>query len=186
MPATAPYLPELDLPLQASTHAQETVRIRVLEPDDERVDSSSEYDDWGPFDIEFHDEDHGRAMIEVQPAGADPELWQAVGDMSWHAELHGPNLGSRAISIGLSLNEAARGRGIGTVAQSLLATALHGAGVHRVEASTDPTNVAEQRALERAGFVREGVVRGAQVRADGRHDLVLYSCLPGEPTVHAR
>ena len=60
-------------------------------------------------------------------------------------------------------------------------SALHAGGVHRVQASTDVANIAEQRSLERAGFVREGVARGSQVRADGRHDLVLYSCLPGEP-----
>jgi RimJ/RimL family protein N-acetyltransferase len=178
-----PYLPELDLPLQAMTSHAETVRIRMLEPDDQRVESSSEYDDWGPFDIEFHDEDQGRAMIEVRIVVHDEVRWQPVGDMSWHAEFYGPNLGSRGLNIGLSLHERARGRGIGTVAQSLLTVALHRSGVHRVEASTDPTNIGEQRALERAGFVREGVIRGAQVRADGRHDLVLYSCLPGEPTV---
>ena len=84
----------------------------------------------------------------------------------------------------MSLAVAARGRGIGTVAQSLLAVAAHRAGVHRVQASTDPTNIAEQHALAAAGFVREGVARGAQMRADGRHDLVLYGCLPGEPTTH--
>jgi len=32
------------------------------------------------------------------------------------------------------------------------------------------------RALEKAGFTREGVLRGAQFRADGRHhDLVMFS-----------
>ena len=41
----------------------------------------------------------------------------------------------------------------------------------------DVTNVAEQRALERAGYVREGVLRQAQARADGQHDLVSYSLL---------
>ena len=50
--------------------------------------------------------------------------------------------------------------------------------MHRVEASTDVTNLAEQRALEKAGFTREGVLRGAQHRADGvHHDLVGYAIL---------
>ena len=53
--------------------------------------------------------------------------------------------------------------------------------VHRVEASTDVENVAEQRALEKAGFVREGIQRGAQFRAGGRHDLVTYSRLRTDP-----
>jgi RimJ/RimL family protein N-acetyltransferase len=42
------------------------------------------------------------------------------------------------------------------------------------------TNAAEQRALERAGFTREGVLRHAQFREGGFHDLVLYSKLRGE------
>ena len=50
----------------------------------------------------------------------------------------------------------------------------------RVEASTDITNLAEQRALEKAGFTREGVLRKAQWRAGDWHDLVVYSLLRGE------
>ena len=52
---------------------------------------------------------------------------------------------------------------------------------NRVEASTDTDNLAEQRALERAGFRREGVVRGAQYRAGRWHDLVVYARLRGDP-----
>jgi RimJ/RimL family protein N-acetyltransferase len=50
-------------------------------------------------------------------------------------------------------------------------------GVNRVEAMTDVENVPEQRALEKAGFTREGVVRGAQYRHGAWHDLVVYSLL---------
>jgi RimJ/RimL family protein N-acetyltransferase len=49
--------------------------------------------------------------------------------------------------------------------------------VHRLQASTDVTNVPEQKALERAGFVREGIYRGAQWRQGEWHDLVSYSRL---------
>ena len=50
----------------------------------------------------------------------------------------------------------------------------------RVEASTDITNSAELRALEKAGFTREGVLRKAQWRNGDWHDLVVYSKLRGE------
>jgi RimJ/RimL family protein N-acetyltransferase len=53
--------------------------------------------------------------------------------------------------------------------------------VERLEASTDVDNLAEQRALERAGFTREAVLRHAQFRDGGFHDLVLYSRLRGDP-----
>ncbi len=174
-----PLVPPIDLPVEGTTARDEPVRLRALVDGEERPDASSPWDDWGIFDLPpGSDPEHGRAMVEV----AGPTGWQPVGDLSWHGVLYGPNLASRGVSIGIALRADARGRGIGAVAQGLLAAALHRAGVHRVEASTDVANTAEQRALERAGFHREGVLRGAQVRADGRHDLVLYACLPGEAT----
>ena len=71
-------------------------------------------------------------------------------------------------------------QGIGAVAQRLLAEQLHDEGVVRVEASTDVENIAEQRSLAKAGFRLEGVIRGAQMRADGRHDIQGWSHLPGD------
>jgi RimJ/RimL family protein N-acetyltransferase len=52
--------------------------------------------------------------------------------------------------------------------------------VNRIDANTDVTNIAEQRALEKAGFTREGVLRGAQFRDGSFHDMVLYSILRHE------
>ena len=54
-------------------------------------------------------------------------------------------------------------------------------GANRVEGSTDIENIASQRALEKAGFSREGVNRGAQFRAGTFHELVLYSRLRSDP-----
>lgn len=53
--------------------------------------------------------------------------------------------------------------------------------VNRVEASTDVTNLPEQRALGKAGFTREGVLRGAQWRLGAWHDMVLFSRLRADP-----
>lgn len=49
--------------------------------------------------------------------------------------------------------------------------------IERLEASTDVDNVAEQRALEKADFQREGVLRHAQFRDGQWRDLVIYSRL---------
>jgi RimJ/RimL family protein N-acetyltransferase len=69
-----------------------------------------------------------------------------------------------------------RGLGFGSVAQRLLADYLFATtSVNRIEAATDIENLAEQRALAKAGFVREGVFRGAQHRAGAWHDLAIYS-----------
>lgn len=52
--------------------------------------------------------------------------------------------------------------------------------VVRIEADTDSENIAEQRALEKVGFTREGVLRSVVFR-DGRwRDGVRYSILRDE------
>jgi RimJ/RimL family protein N-acetyltransferase len=118
--------------------------------------------------------DQGRLIIELTDG-------TVLGDLSWHQERYGPNAESAAFNIGIALLPAHRGKGYGSRAQRLLARHLFAtSGVNRVEASTDIDNVAEQRALSKAGFTREGVLRGAQFRAGAFHDLVLYSILRGE------
>ncbi|MFN2539979.1 MAG: GNAT family N-acetyltransferase [Mycobacteriales bacterium] len=103
---------------------------------------------------------------------------QPIGTVSWHPVLYGPNLGSQALDIGISLRPFAHGRGHGARAQRMLARYLFTTtAVYRVQASTDIANVPEQRALERAGFHREGVLRGAQWRQGAWHDLVSYARL---------
>ena len=103
---------------------------------------------------------------------------EPVGTVSWHVVAYGPNVESKQWNVGISLVPAARGRGAGWRAQRLLAEWLFATtAVNRVEASTDVENRAEQRSLEKAGFVREGVLRGAQSRLGEWRDLVSYSIL---------
>jgi len=147
----------------------EGVALRPQGDGEQLVDSSSPWDDWGVRDGP-RPADLGRLVVELDGV--------PVGDVSWHSVWYGPNGGSRALNIGISLAASARGRGVGSLAQRLLVEHLFATtDVDRVEASTDVANIAEQRALEKAGFTREGVLRSAQARADGRHDLVSYSFL---------
>ena len=152
------------------------IGIRAVAEDDPRPRSTSRWDDWGEMDPAARDMQHERWVVEVTEDGRTT----AVGDMSAHPVWYGPTPGSRALSIGISLVEEHRGRGIGAVAQRLLAEELHDRGVVRVEACTDVDNVAEQRSLERAGFSLDGTLRAAQVRRDGRHDLQMWSHLGGQ------
>lgn len=121
------------------------------------------------------EEQHGTLVI-VTKAG------EVAGSIDYRPVPFGPQSGNRAYEIGITIAPAHRGRGYGSEAQRLLAAYLFAAyPIERVQASTDSTNLAEQRALERAGFRREGVLRRAQFRAGGWHDLVLFSKLRGEP-----
>ena len=53
-------------------------------------------------------------------------------------------------------------------------------GVHRVEASTDPRNVASNRVLERLGFTREGVKRESYWLGDDVSDDAMWGLLARE------
>lgn len=104
-----------------------------------------------------------------------------VGSVSWIWQRWGPNPQSRNPMIGIWLAEAARGRGIGSLAQrQLVDLFFRHTAVNRIEAHTDVENVAEQKALERAGFTREGTTRGAQWRDGAYRDGHLYAILRAE------
>ena len=86
------------------------------------------------------------------------------------------------VEIGIGLFPDHRGRGVGTEAQRLLVGHLFATTTaNRVQAGTEVGNVAEQRALEKVGFRREGVQRGLYFR-DGRwRDSVMYGLLRDDP-----
>jgi RimJ/RimL family protein N-acetyltransferase len=97
-----------------------------------------------------------------------------VGDVGWHRVITGPNSATWNIGIGILAKE--RGKGYGTRAQRLLVEYLFSHTLfYRIEAGTEVGNIAEQRALEKAGFTREGVIRGASFRAGAWRDMVSYS-----------
>ncbi|MFZ0667475.1 MAG: GNAT family protein [Acidimicrobiales bacterium] len=83
--------------------------------------------------------------------------------------------------VGIALFREHRGQGLGTEAQRQLVDYLFTTTpVHRLQAGTELDNVVEQRALERIGFLREGVARGLYFRAGQWRDSVLYGLLRPE------
>jgi RimJ/RimL family protein N-acetyltransferase len=99
-----------------------------------------------------------------------------LGSVSWNPQSYGPH--NPAFNMGIGLFPEARGKGYGTQAQRLLIEYLFATTtVNRIEAGTDVDNLAEQKSLTKAGFVREGVLRGAQFRNGKWRDLVSYSVI---------
>ncbi|MBV2356003.1 GNAT family N-acetyltransferase [Streptomyces sp. J2-1] len=118
--------------------------------------------------------EHG-GRLAVAAAGDD----RLVGEVQWRETLRGP--ASPCWNIGIALLTAERGKGYGSRAQLLLTRYLFAhTKVNRVEASTESVNVPEQRALEKAGFTREGVLRGACFRSGAWRDMVMYAVLREE------
>ncbi|WP_218579505.1 GNAT family N-acetyltransferase [Phytohabitans houttuyneae] len=111
--------------------------------------------------------DGGCLVVQVDDAAAGTVVWTKVhyGTPAWWCW-----------NVGISLLPEHRGKGVGTLAQRhLVAYLFDTTPVQRVEAYTDVDNTAEQRALEKAGFTREGVLRATQFREARWRDLVMYS-----------
>jgi RimJ/RimL family protein N-acetyltransferase len=170
--------------------SMESVRLRGLLESDLDVltaNETPESDPWNYFEIGASNRFHRRfannggiaedtGMLAVESNGG-----VLVGSVSWFTVQHGPSAACRAINIGISLFPEHRGQGHGSIAQRQLAAYLFSTRlVERVEAATDVENIAEQRALEKAGFSPEGVLRHAQFRAGEWRDIILYSRLRGD------
>jgi RimJ/RimL family protein N-acetyltransferase len=83
--------------------------------------------------------------------------------------------------IGYWLAPEARGQGFATRALRLLsAWSLREMGIARLQLRADVENAASQRVAERAGFVREAVIRAGLMTRDGPRDAVVFSLVPGE------
>lgn len=76
---------------------------------------------------------------------------------------------------------AARGRRVATRACVVATRWAHGLGLHRIQLEHSTRNEASGCVARRAGFIEEGVRRGANLHDDGWHDMRLYSHLATDP-----
>lgn len=82
---------------------------------------------------------------------------------------------------GLAVSVFPRERGRGVASRALRLGAIWGlreVGLHRVYAETAVENVASARAIERAGFLREGLLRAHCKTHGRRHDCIIFSLVP--------
>ena len=109
------------------------------------------------------------------------ESGMLVGDVQYRRTRTGSSSFSWCWALGIMVLPAHRGRGFGAAAQREVALYLFATTpAVRVEADTDIDNLPEQRALERAGFTREGVRRRSMWRDGEWHDTVGYAVVRGE------
>lgn len=90
--------------------------------------------------------------------------------------------------IGYWVAPWARGKGVAGRAARLSSTwGLEVLGLHRVELLADVENTASQKAAEKAGFRREGVLRQARTDRHGTpRDMVVFSLVTGDLAVATR
>lgn len=111
------------------------------------------------------------------PFAIDSAQGEPLGSIEVHLSSHDPALAG----VGYWLRPEARGRGTATEALRLVSRwAFEALAVERLSLITDPENTASQRVAERAGFLREGVLRAWHPTREGRRDSVMFSLLPGD------
>ena len=83
--------------------------------------------------------------------------------------------------LGYLVGAHARGRGVAPRAIRLVsAWGFRTLGLERIEILVHPDNAPSQRAAEKAGFTREGILRSYTRVKEERFDMWSFSALPGE------
>lgn len=99
-----------------------------------------------------------------------------VGDCAIHLFEDG-----HTAEIGYTLHPWARGHYFSTEAAGAVCDyVVNVLGVHRIEAHTDPRNLASVRVLDRLGFMHEGTMRESYWVGDAVTDNAMYSLLARE------
>ena len=151
--ATDPYLPTIgSLP----SHADREDALSFMERQAARLDTGAGYS-WCVAHRET-DEALGTAGLHLAPIAA-----------------------GRA-TAGYAVAPRSRARGVaGQALTALTRFAWSLPELHRIELYIEPWNVASQRAAERAGYDREGLLRSHQEINGQRVDMFLYAAIRPEP-----
>ena len=80
-----------------------------------------------------------------------------------------------AWDMGIEISPEVQGKGLGTQALGLVAEYVFKNGAHRVEGSTDESNLAMRRAFEKAGWKFEGVLKALFIEDDVAHDYYSFA-----------
>jgi len=130
---------------------------------------------------------HAAAFVKKQAAA-----WKAKSEFALVVEDDGSSmLGvcglnriewlSGTANLGYWVRTSATGRGVCSAAVAqVVKFAFRETKLHRLEIIVAIDNVASQRVAEKAGAIREGVLRQRLLAGDARHDAVLYSILRGD------
>ena len=169
------------------------IQIRRYRPDDvdavyEAVMASKrELSVWMPWCHETYSKQDTVTWVEGRPrAWESNEEWSFLivnsdDDVLGSCGIHRIDLRNDVGELGYWVRSSVVCRGIATEATRQLSRwAFHEKGLERIEILASVENAASQRVAEKAGGIREGILR-KRIRLDQcRHDGVLYSILKGQ------
>ena len=142
---------------------------------------------WVNVAVPYTEEAARKELAEMKACWDDPSLplalviADAASDRYCGVILLLRNRPASIMEVGYGVHPAARRQGFGAAAVRLIVPwAFSALGVERLEARTDPENIASQRALARAGFTREGLERRSRSVQGERRDMICWSLLPAD------
>lgn len=138
---------------------------------------------WGPYRSPDEPADYVRRARQRRADGVQLDLLMV------HAE-HGPvgvtglsewSVRDRRAVVGTWFGRSWWGSGLNAESKALIGhLAFGGCGLERLSAYADTRHARSQRALEKVGFTREGVLRGWHRHGDEQKDVVFYGMLRRE------
>jgi N-acetyltransferase len=149
---------------------------------------------WEQFPFHIHDEQEFEEYIQVKKDRIANGLQigfvvkdNSSGQLCGSTNFLNMDLVNRSLEIGTTwLSPSVWGTGINTEAKLLLLTAcFEQLDIARVEIRTREPNIRSQKAIEKIGFIREGVLRHHRINPDGTfRNSILYSIIkPDWPQV---
>jgi RimJ/RimL family protein N-acetyltransferase len=156
---------------------------RLYEAVRESIAEVSPWLSWCHQDYSIED---SREFISSRARAAASEEWYSFGifENATDRFLGGVGLNfinrvHRMGNLGYWVRTSAAGCGIATKAAQMMARfAFEHVALHRVEILAAVPNLASQRVAEKAGAVREGVLRNRLLIGDKSQDAVLFSLIP--------
>ncbi|MEV7011335.1 GNAT family protein [Streptosporangium sp. NPDC051022] len=120
-----------------------------------------------------------RGVHELRRSGQGAHLaMEADGLIVGAISLFKTHWGAGTTEVGYGVHPLHRGRGYAPEAvRGLARWAFENTTLRRIELRVNLVNTASQRVAEKAGFVREGVLRAAALEDDGPHDVVVFGLL---------
>jgi len=161
------------------------VNLRVMEKEDlphfaEWVNNPEVFGEYNPLHqiSRTEAEKMFETPLELKPFFIEKKDGSKIGFVAHFYVLH---VAGRQLEIGYSLVPSERGKGYCTEAAQLMVDYLFlSKDMMRIQAQTDPRNVASQKVLEKVGFKKEGTLRKSFFMRGEWRDAYLYSILREE------
>jgi len=148
------------------------------------MESKAELSPWMPWCHADYSREDAATWVAGRPGAWERnEEWSFVivdfrGRLIGACGIHRLDLRNGTGELGYWVRSSMTRGGVATEATRRLCQWAFGeAGLHRLEILTSIDNIASQRVAEKAGGVREGILRERLLLYGRRHDCVLYSIL---------